>query len=135
MAEWVRMSEATAIGMHAMLRLADVDHSLSVAATAGDLGVSPAHLAKVLQTLARAGLLEARRGPNGGYTLAKPRATIRLLDIYEAIEGPMRRDRCLFARPVCRRDQCALGDVVGEVRNKVYVYLRDTTLADRAEGR
>jgi Rrf2 family protein len=136
MAELVRMSEATAIGLHAMLVLARADQPLSAAAAAGSLKVSAAHLSKVLQALTRSGLLEARRGPNGGYALAKSRAEIRLLDIYEALEGPMRRDGCLFAKPVCRRTTCALGEVVVGVRNQVFEHLRSTTLEDIvAEGR
>lgn len=136
MAELVRMSEATAIGMHAMVVLAKADGPLPAASTAGHLDVSPAHLSKVLQALARAGLLEARRGPNGGYALARPSTEIRLLDIYEALEGPLRQDGCLFTKPVCRRSHCALGDVVSEVRRQVFEYLRGTTLADAAkEGR
>jgi Rrf2 family protein len=135
MAELVRMSEATAIGMHAMVVLADADRPLPAAETAGSLDVSPAHLSKVLQALSRAGLLEARRGPSGGYSLAKPPAQIRLLDIYEALEGPLRQDGCLFAKPICHRDRCALGDVVSGVRQRVFEYLRSTTVADAREGR
>jgi len=136
MAELVRMSEATAIGLHAMLVLAAANQPLSAAAAAGNLEVSAAHLSKVLQALTRCGLLEARRGPNGGYALAKPRVEIRLLDIYEALEGPMRHDGCLFAKPVCRRTTCALGEVVAGVRNQVFEHLRSTTLEDIvAEGR
>jgi Rrf2 family protein len=134
MAELVRMSEATAIGLHAMIVLARADQPLSAAAAAENLGVSIAHLSKVLRTLVRSGLLEARRGPNGGYALAKPRAKIRLLDIYEALEGPMRRDGCLFAKPVCRRTSCALGEVVAGVRSQVFEHLHSTTLEDVIAG-
>lgn len=134
-AELVRMSEATAIGMHAMVVLAGAAEPVAAASTAGSLAVSPAHLSKVLQALSRAGLLDARRGPNGGYTLAKPAASIRLLDVYEALEGPLRLDGCLFDRPVCKRERCALGDVVSGVRREVSEYLRSTTLADAQEGR
>ncbi len=130
MAELVRMSEATAIGMHAMIVLAEAGEPMSASATAGTLDVSPAHLSKVLQTLTRAGLLEARRGPHGGYCLSRPQSDIRLLDVYEALEGPLRQDECLFARPLCRREKCVLGDVVAGVRKQVLDYLRRTTLAD-----
>ena len=68
MAELVRMSEATAIGLHAMIVLARADQPLSATAAAENLEVSIAHLSKVLQTLVRSGLLEARRGPNGTRT-------------------------------------------------------------------
>jgi Rrf2 family protein len=134
MAELVRMSEATAIGLHAMIVLARADQPLSATVAAENLEVSIAHLSKVLQTLVRSGLLEARRGPHGGYTLAKPRTEIRLLDIYEALEGPMRHDGCLFAKPVCRRTTCALGEVVVGVRDRVFEHMRSTTLEDVIAG-
>ncbi len=134
MADLIRMSEATAIGMHAMVVLAGSNGPVPAAATAGSLKVSPAHLAKVLQTLTRAGLLKARRGPSGGYTLAKPRSEIRLIDVYEALEGPLRQDGCMFSKPVCMRARCALGDVVAGVRREVFDYLKKTTLADAAKG-
>ncbi len=135
MAELVRMSEATALGMHAMVALADAEGPVSAAETADRLSVSPAHLAKVMRALARAGLLAARRGPSGGYALARPSSEIRLLEVYEALEGPLRRDGCLFARPVCGRERCALGTVVSGVRSEVHEYLKETTLADAAGGR
>ncbi len=135
MAELIRMSEAAAIGIHAMVLLAEAEGPLPAEATAGSLAVSRAHLSKVLQALTRVGLLEARRGPSGGYALAKRASEIRLLDVYEALEGPLRRDGCLFAKPVCQRSRCALGDVVSGVRNEVYRYLCDTTLADVAGRR
>lgn len=134
MADLIRMSEATAIGMHAMVVLAGTDGPVPAAAAAGSLNVSPAHLSKVLQTLTRAGLLDARRGPSGGYALAKPCSEIRLLDVYEALEGPLRQDGCMFAKPVCTRTRCALGDVVAGVRREVFEYLKKTTLADAAKG-
>lgn len=136
MAELVRMSEATAIGLHAMVVLAEAEGPVAAASMGGRLAVSPAHLSKVLQVLSRVGLLEARRGPNGGYALARQASTIRLLDVYEALEGPLRHDGCLFAKPVCSRDRCALGGVVSGVRREVFEYLGTTTLADvAAEGR
>ncbi len=135
MAELIRMSEATAIGLHAMVVLARAPHPLSAASAAESLEVSAAHLSKVLRILGRSGLLDAHRGPSGGYELAKPRGRIRLLDIYEALEGPIRHDGCLFAKPVCRRATCALGDVIEGVRDQVFEYLRSTTLEDIAGGR
>jgi Rrf2 family protein len=128
------MSEATVIGLHAMVVLARAAEPLSAAAAADTLDVSRAHLSKVLQSLARSGLLEARRGPNGGYALAKHPSGIRLLDIYEILEGPMRQDGCLFSTPVCGRARCALGDVVAGVREQVFEHLRSTTLEDVVAG-
>jgi Rrf2 family protein len=53
-------------------------------------GISGAFLLKALLPLARAGVLQSRRGPNGGYRLARPATQITLLEIVEAVDGPIR---------------------------------------------
>jgi Rrf2 family protein len=51
--------------------------------------VPPDFVAKLLQSLVRAGLLRSHRGSGGGFRLARPRNEIHLLSIVEAIEGPL----------------------------------------------
>ncbi len=131
----MKMSEATALGLHAMVLATRAEGAISAPAIAAELHASEAHLAKVLHALTRAGLLESKRGPNGGYTLAKPGSKTTLLDVYEALEGPVRRDGCLFAKPVCNQVECILGGLVERVRNEVIGYLATTTLEDAANGR
>ena len=46
-------------------------------------------LEQILQDLRRAGLIEARRGPHGGYALARPPAEITLADVLRAVRGPL----------------------------------------------
>jgi Rrf2 family protein len=50
-------------------------------------GVPTAYLAKHLQAMSRAGLLESVQGPRGGYRLARPADQITMLDVVEAIDG------------------------------------------------
>jgi Rrf2 family protein len=134
-ADLLKLSEATALGLHAMVLAARAGEPVSVSAIAGELRASEAHLAKVLHTLARAGLLASKRGPGGGYVLTKPASQITLLDVYEALEGPVRRDGCLFARPVCDRVRCILGGLVERVRDEVIGHLAATTLQAAANER
>jgi Rrf2 family protein len=134
MADLLRMSEATALGLHAMATISEEAEPVQASPLAEDLCASEAHLSKVLQQLVRAGLLQSRRGPNGGYALTRPAAEISLLEVYEALEGPMRRDACLFAAPVCDRVHCLLGDLVERVRQTVFEELASTSLA-RAQER
>lgn len=56
------------------------------------------YLAKQLQKLSQAGIVETRRGPRGGYTLAREAGAITLLQIVEAIDGPERHFRCTEIR-------------------------------------
>lgn len=53
-------------------------------------GDVPEHfLSKILQSLARSGLIAAHRGMMGGYELARPAESVTLLDVVEAMEGPL----------------------------------------------
>lgn len=61
--------------------------TLKTAAMAEFHGVPKAYLAKALQRLAEAKIVNAVPGPKGGYQLAKPADEITLLDIVEAVEG------------------------------------------------
>jgi len=58
-------------------------------------GIPPGHLLKILQQLVRAQILSSERGPAGGFVLRKPPQDISLLEIVEAIEGPINGDLLL----------------------------------------
>jgi Rrf2 family protein len=60
-------------------------------------GVPARYLEQIFQRLRRERLVEGKRGPGGGYRLARPPAEIRLRDIVEALEGPL--ERALGAGP------------------------------------
>jgi FeS assembly SUF system regulator len=51
-------------------------------------------VAKILKTLARSGVLKSRRGADGGYALARPAEAISLVEIIEAMEGPLAITEC-----------------------------------------
>jgi Rrf2 family protein len=58
-------------------------------------GIPSGHLLKILQQLVRAQILNSERGPAGGFVLRKPATDITLLEIVEAIEGPINGDLML----------------------------------------
>lgn len=126
----LKFSEAASLALHTAVVLAqNPDKLLTTREIAGELGVSEAHLAKVLQRLVRCGLVHSFRGPGGGFVLASPAETVALLEIYQAIEGPVRAHHCLFDKPVCNGNDCILGGLLTSVHSQVEDYLRQTTLA------
>lgn len=125
-----RVSDAASLALHATAFLAArPGRPVPVKEIAAFLHASEAHLMKVLQRLAKSGLVRATRGPAGGYELAKRAEKITLKQIYEAIEGPLRTTTCLFGRPVCK-GECILGDLLEGVDKKVSDRLAHTTISD-----
>lgn len=131
MPEAVRIPEAASLGLHAMAYLTSAQgRRLAAAEIAGMLHVSEAHLAKVLQRLAKVGLVASLRGPHGGFALGRPPEQIALLEVYEAIEGPLGDVCCLLGDRPCGARRCILGGVVGEANRLVRDYLARTRLSE-----
>ena len=130
MAQLLQRPKATSIGLHAAGMLA---HSrgevLTVKFMAGALGVSEAHLAKVVRNLERAGLVKGARGVTGGFRLARPAARISLREVCEAIEGKYEPPGCPFRVPACTGlDEVGL-EFAGATR-KLLAFLDRISLAD-----
>ena len=94
----------------------------SAAGLAERAGLEAPTVAKLLKPLAQAGLVEAFRGANGGYRLARPAQDISLFEIVEAMEGPLAMTECSLDHGECGiSDQCGvranwrrINDVVAE---------------------
>jgi Rrf2 family protein len=127
----LRISDAVNLALHAMMTLAARSEGapMSVAVMAGQLGLSENHLAKVMQRLHKVGLVTSKRGPKGGFALGRPAGEIRLLDVYEAIEGPLEERECLLAEPLCDGNCCLLGGLLSSINEQVREHLTRTTLA------
>lgn len=73
----------------------------SAAQVARVQGISPTFLGKIVQSLARAGILATRRGVGGGIALARPVSDFTLLQVIEAVEGPLCINECLQSPSRC----------------------------------
>lgn len=58
-------------------------------------------LAKILQRLAKAGLVQSQRGTQGGFKLARAPGEVTLLDAVEAVQGPVALNRCVLTGSNC----------------------------------
>jgi Rrf2 family protein len=68
---------------------------------AAEQQIPPSFLAKIVSQLSVAGLLQTSRGARGGVSLAKNPAEITLLDVVEAIDGPILLNECVACGGVC----------------------------------
>ncbi len=127
----LRISDAASLALHSMVLLAaNEDEVLSTRAIAATLQVSQAHLSKVMQRLAKVGLVASTRGPRGGFKLERPGEQINLLEVYQAIEGELMPTHCLLGIPICRGDKCILGGLLAVINRQTREYLAGTSLSD-----
>lgn len=131
MGSLIKVSEAASLGLHAAMLLAQDDGALVRTRDLGErIGASQAHLVKVLQSLSRAGLVATVRGPHGGARLARSAREISLLQVYEAVDGPLQSSECLLEKPVCSGRCCQVGRVLHRLNQEARQHLARTSLAD-----
>ena len=95
------------------------------------LEVSPQYLPHVMAPLTRAGWVSSVSGPHGGYQLAVDLDDVSLLDLVEAVEGPVETSRCLHLGPLHRSGQdCALHRPWMRAREALIAELASTRLSD-----
>jgi Rrf2 family protein len=88
----MKLTRASTYATHALVYMAQQKHSKPVPShlIAKERGIPERFLLKVLKPLVSARILVSIKGPNGGYRLAKPANDVNLLEVVEAVDGPMR---------------------------------------------
>ncbi|HZH43721.1 MAG TPA: SUF system Fe-S cluster assembly regulator [Lysobacter sp.] len=113
---------------------AEPEAVLSAAELAERAGLEAPTVAKVLKPLAQAGLVEGFRGANGGYRLARAPASIGLLEIVTAIEGPPGMTECSLHESNCTLERrCGVRANWRRINDVVIEALRGVTLAQMLE--
>jgi Rrf2 family protein len=120
----MRFSNASTYALHALAHLAAAGPDRWVASydIARTWGISEGFLLKVLRALVSAQLVRSLKGPHGGYRLAKPAARITLLEVVEAVDGPVRVEASVAARsrePLDGLIQEVCEEVAGLVRRRL----------------
>ncbi|NLY06301.1 RrF2 family transcriptional regulator [Candidatus Sordicultor fermentans] len=127
----VQISEAASLAIHSMaLLIQNRGGFLTVKDMAQECEASEAHLAKVMQKLAKARLVTATRGPQGGYTLTKEGEEASLLTIYEAVEGAIMPRECLLKSKICLFSTCIFGGVIEKAEREIKEYFASKKLKD-----
>lgn len=107
---------------------------------AEDQGVKVPLLMSVLKTMNHCGLLRSIRGARGGYALAVPADGISVLQLVQAVEGPIRLVRCGGPLPadedVCELSgECAIQHPLIRMQSRLRSFLDQVSLADIAADR
>jgi Rrf2 family protein len=93
----MKITSTTAYGLLAVGYVAqNQDKGLIVSQNiAKQYNIQPEYLLKIMQQLVRANVLTSKRGPRGGYSLARSPKKINMLEVLEAVEGPLSSDLAL----------------------------------------
>ena len=133
MGQVFKISEAASIAIHALILLgSEKEKAFTTNVIAEEFKVSKDHCAKVMQRLTKVDLVSAKRGPKGGFFLVKDPKAITVLEIYEAIDGPLVTTSCFFkgAKP-CGFPCCNLfGDLMHDVNKLAHDKFKHTTLME-----
>jgi Rrf2 family protein len=88
----MRLTRASSYALHALVFMATQKHNRPVPShiVAQARSIPERFLLKVLKPLVSARVLASVKGPNGGYRLSRPPSTVSMLEIVEAVDGPIR---------------------------------------------
>lgn len=129
-------SQASEYALRALTVLAQSDNSQWILAQdlANCLGVRVHYLAKVLQVLARRGILESQRGRAGGFRLARKPEDITLWDVVTELDDVRRLEGCVMGEDECSDETaCPLHTLWKEIRTRFKSKLQGTTLLNLAQ--
>ncbi len=129
-------SKACEYGIRALTYLARHPNRLCLAKEISQSeGIPHYFLSKILQNLARQGVLRSVKGPGGGFQLAKDPEELTLYDIKALLDGTQDLDECAVGLGRCTDETpCPLHDAFQPLRERIKRYLKETTLADMARA-
>ena len=132
----MRLSTQSRYGVRAIFDIAY--HSEGLGTQVKDIsrrqGISPRYLEQIFQKLRKAGLIESKRGPSGGYFLAKKPEEISVGMIVRITEGGLDPVLCTASgrskKPCIRSGECVTQVIWSEAGNKLKEYFDSVTIKD-----
>ncbi len=123
--------------LRAMIHLADNPGGVAPGSViAREEHIPKYYLEKVIRDLMKRGLVRARRGPGGGYQLARPPETVSFRDVIEAVEGPITLNVCVDGSSVCNlQPACRMFRVWEEGQRVLLDVFSHTMLSEVASSR
>jgi len=128
------MSAASRLAIHAVGYMVDptLDRLVTCATMADDLGVSQDHLGKVLLVLSREGILVAKRGRGGGFSLNPEARDRTMMSVVQLFDGDLATGDCQLEVDTCQVGDCFLGAVEREISERLAECLSGTTIGGLA---
>ncbi|MGE5362462.1 MAG: RrF2 family transcriptional regulator [Bacteroidales bacterium] len=131
----LRLSKKADYALIAMKHLATRQAGVSSSAReiAEEYNIPIELMAKVLQRLARRGLLTSQQGTRGGYQLARTAETISVADVIQAIDGPLTVTACSHQNEQCGQfAKCNIRDPLWRIRERIVAALATCSVSEMA---
>jgi len=128
----MQITRQTDYAIRAVLYLAKHGSSqrVSTSTVAREMKIPASFLAKIISQLSIAGLLHTSRGARGGVSLAREPKDITVLDVVEAIDGPILLNECVAEPGTCSfEEDCPLHPIWHEAQEQLVQRLRNTNFA------
>lgn len=122
--------------VRAVLHLARMNGNQRAATSqvAKEQHIPPSFLAKIISQLSIAGLLHTSRGARGGVMMAREPKDVSLLEVIEAIDGPIMLNECVGENSICTfDDDCPLRPVWCEAQEELVNRLKNTNFQQLLE--
>jgi len=128
------LSQTAEYALRAIAYLAEnSDKSCTIQQIAGPTQVPAGYLAKVLQELARAGILASQRGIGGGFSLAIPADELTIYQIVQTVDPIRRITHCPLHKPNHANELCRLHQRLDDAAALIEESFRNSTVADLVE--
>ena len=128
-----RLSKKADYGLIALKHLArHAEESISAREIAKEYRIPGELLAKIMQRLARKGLVVSQQGTHGGYLLGRDPSRISIVDVIEALDGPIGITPCERGSSCEQMEKCSVKDPLMAVRAKMVRVLSDTSIYELA---
>jgi Rrf2 family protein len=127
-----RISRRLDYGLHLMLALAAETNNQpqSTASLSQKMKMPLPFMHQIAHALMQSGLIKATPGPRGGLRLNRPAADITILNIVEALEGPIALNPSRDNNDSCSKDQiCPVQSVWDDLQQRIVLYFESITLA------
>lgn len=130
----MRLTPAAELAVRGVMYLAEHhgEGPIRIADICRERSLRKEYLSKIFGSLARADIITPVRGKGGGYMLSRDPSQINVLEVVEAVEGPIVLNYCQHEPPQCDNTECKLRPVWSEIQDFVCEKLASMTLADCA---
>jgi Rrf2 family protein len=134
----LRLSKKVDYALIALMHLAHQSPGQGEAWSAREIakgcGLPPDLLAKILQKLARAGIVVSHQGTKGGYSLGGPADRIHVVSVIEAVDGPLSLTQCFTDDGMCLQfETCSVKSPLQRLNDRVLHMLEGITIATICE--